>query len=236
MYQVLIVEDEPAAADKLRAALARYGEEHGEKFQVSWVKSALALDEDAPSPDLIFMDIDLPGSNGLDAAIELRQRDHATPLIFVTNLAQYAVRGYQAEALDFIVKPFTYGNFAMRMDRALQVMRRNTERSITVRSREGLRIFPASELVCIEVKGHDLIYLLESGESVAVRGSLVKVEPELGGTPFLRVSSGCVINMSHVRGVRDAAITLTGGHVAWISRANKRRCLDAIARYLGGDA
>lgn len=235
MYHILIVEDEPAAADKLKAALSRYGKEHNEKFQVSWVRSALALDANATAPDLIFMDIDLPGSNGLDAAIELRERDRATPLIFVTNLAQYAVRGYQAEALDFIVKPFTYGNFAMRMDRAMQVMRRNTERSLTVRSRDGLRIFPASELVCIEVKGHDLMYTLASDEEVPVRGSLVKAEPELGGTPFLRISSGCVINMAHVRGVRDAAVKLTGGHVTWISRANKRRCLDAIARYLGGD-
>lgn len=236
MYRILIVEDEPEAAERLRAAIARYGQEHNQQFNVVWARSALELDEKDPEYDLIFMDIELPGQNGMDAALELRGHDHATPLIFVTNLAQYAVRGYEAEALDFIVKPFTYGAFALRMDRAMQVMRRSVGRTIAVRSRDGSRIFPASSLVSVEVRGHDLAYALDDGTSFSARGSLSAVERELGGSPFLRVSSGCIINMGYVRGVHDAEITLSNGATAWVSRANKRRCLEEIARYLGGGA
>ena len=229
MYRILIVEDEPEAAERLRSAIARYGREHDEQLSVVWAKSALELDERDPAFDLIFMDIELPGQNGMDAALELRGHDHATPLIFVTNLAQYAVRGYEAEALDFIVKPFTYGAFALRMDRAMQVMRRSAGRTISVRSRDGIRIFPASALVSVEVRGHDLAYSLDDGTSFSVRGSLSAAERELG-------SSGCIINMGHVRGVHDAEVTLSNGATAWISRANKKRCLEEIARYLGGGA
>lgn len=236
MYRVLIVEDEPQAADALRAALARYEAERGEKFQVSWAKSAFDLEDASHDADLIFMDIELPGANGLDAAIALRERDRSTPIIFVTNLAQYAVRGYQAEALDFIVKPFSYGDFALRMDRAMQVMKRRTGRSISVRSRDGMRLFAASDLVFVEVHGHDVVYHLTDGTSFSARGSLSGVKPTLGGTPFLQISSGCIINMGHVRGLRDAEVTLSDGVTVWISRANKRRCLDAITRYLGGGA
>ena len=236
MYRILIVEDEPEAAERLRAAIARYGKEHGEQLGVTWARSALELDEKDPAYDLIFMDIELPGQNGMDAALDLRGRDHATPLIFVTNLAQYAVRGYEADALDFIVKPFTYGSFALRMDRAIQVMRRRARRSITLRSREGTRIFPVDELVSVTVRGHDLEYRLSSGEPLLARGSLSGAEPQLGGSPFLRISSRCIINMGHVRGVHDARVTLSTGDDAWISRANKRRCLEEIARYLGGGA
>ncbi len=235
MYRILIVEDEPEAADDLKGALSRYGEEHGEEFRITWVTSALAIDEGA-SFDLIFMDIELPGENGMTAALELRKRDRSTPLVFVTNLAQYAVRGYQAEALDFIVKPFTYGSFSLRMDRAMEVMRRPAGRSITVRPRDGVRIFPASELVCVDVDKHTLTYRLADGEKVEVRGSLSKAEEELGGSPFLRISSGCIVNMGHVRGVHDAEVRLSDGRSVWISRANKRACLESISRYLGGGA
>lgn len=237
MYQILIVEDESAAAETLRDCIERYGREHGEQFQVSWLASAVDLDVDAPSgADLIFMDIDLPGVNGLNTAIELRRHDRATPLIFVTNLAQYAVRGYQADALDFIVKPFTYGAFAMRMDRAMEVMRRAARRSITVRSHDGLRIIAISDLVFIDVSGHNLIYHLADGGTFSVRDSLSHAIEGLGGPPFLRISSGCVINMGHVRGVHDAEVTLSTGEKVWISRANKRRCLEEVSRFLGSGA
>lgn len=237
MYRIFIVEDEPAAERALADAIERYGHERGEQFQVRWARSALELDTDAPAgADLIFMDIDLPGESGLDAAIELRRADRATPLIFVTNLAQYAVRGYQAEALDFIVKPFTYGAFAMRMDRAMEVMRRAAKSSVTVRSADGLRIIARSELVFADVHGHNVVFHLADGSSFSARMSLSRAWDELGGSPFLRISSGCVVNMEHVRGVHDAEVTLSTGDVVWISRANKRRCLEEIARFLGGGA
>ncbi len=70
------------------------------------------------------MDIDLPGINGMEAAQLLREENATTPLIFVTNLAQYAVKGYQVDALDFMVKPVGYGDFAMRMGRAMRPWRR----------------------------------------------------------------------------------------------------------------
>lgn len=236
-YRILIVEDEAAAADALKEALARYGAEHDQAFHVTWLKNGLELDVDGPADaDLIFMDIDLPGENGLEAALELRKRDHQTPLIFVTNLAQYAVRGYQADALDFMVKPFTYGAFAMRMDRAMEVMRRAAASTLTLRSREGLRVISLPDLVFVETSGHSVVYHMADGTRFQVRGSLVKAAEELGGSPFLRISSGCVINMGHVRGVRDAEVTLSSGDSVWISRANKKRCLEEISRYLGRGA
>ena len=237
MYRILIVEDEDAAAQALRQAVERFGAEHGEAFQVTRLSSAVDLDERiSTAHDLIFLDIELPGQNGMDAAFDLRAHDTSTPIVFVTNLAQYAVHGYSVNALDFIVKPFTYEDFALRMDRAMRVVRQRASRALTVRGRDGLRVFDASQLVFVDMSGHDLVYHLEGGDTVTVRGSMRGLEEELGGEPFLRVSSGCIVNMGHVRGVADVALMLSTGDTVWISRANKRRCLEAIARHLGGGA
>lgn len=232
MYRILIIEDELEAATALRNAIERYGAEHGEQFQVGWMKNTFDLTE--PAFDLIFMDIDLGVENGMDAAEELRKFDQSTPIIFVTNLAQYAVRGYQVNALDFVVKPFTYGSFSLRMDRAMVVMRQQRNRSISLKTHDGVCIFQASDLVQVWVRGHNMNYELADGRTVVARGSLIETEKLLGGTPFLKISSGCIINMGHVRDVRDAAITMSNKSVCYISRANKRRCLEEISRYLGG--
>ncbi len=234
VYRFVVVEDEPEAAHALLSSLERYAAEHGEEFQTTWLKSALDLAEASRSADLVFLDIELPQINGMDAAAEFRLTDQSTPIIFVTNLAQYAVRGYQVSALDFIVKPFTYFDLALRLDRAMAVIRQNAGRGISIRTREGLRVFPARELVMLETAGHDVVYRLSGGEELSARGSLKSVEAELGGSPFLRVSSSCIINMSHVRGLADGKVTLSDGSTCWISRANKKRCTTEIARFLGG--
>ena len=234
MYRILIVEDEADAAKALYAALERYGEEHQEEFQIAWMKNTNDLD--APAFDLIFMDIDLGVENGMQAAAELRTFDKKTPLIFVTNLAQYAVQGYQVSALDFIVKPFIYGSFSLRMDRAMEVLHEKRDHAITLKTKDGLRIFPASSIIQVWVKGHNVNYALDDGTCVVARGSPAETEQMLGGVPFLRISSGSIINMAHVRGVHDSEIILSDGSSCYISRANKRHCLEAISRYLGGGA
>lgn len=236
MFRILIVEDEDATAHTLQEYVERYAHEHEIEAQVVRLASALDLPEQAAHADLVFLDIELPQINGMDAALELRQHNTTTLIIFVTNLAQYAVKGYQANALDFVVKPFTYYDLALRLDRALQVLRQRRTRSIAVHTREGMRLFPASDLVFLDSNRHDVVYHLANGTTVSARGSLKGAGDALGGSPFLRISSGCIINMAHVRGLRDAEVTLSTGDVVWMSRANKKRCLEEITRYLGGTA
>ena len=237
MYRILVIEDNDEAAAGLAAAIMRYGEERGDGFSITRLASAVDLDERiSASHDLIFLDIELPGQSGMDAAFDLRMHDTSTPIVFVTNMANYAVHGYAVNALDFIVKPFTYEDFRLRMDRAMQVVRQRAQRTITLRGRDGLRIFEASQLVFVDMNGHDLVYHLANGERVELRGSMRKLDDELGGSPFLRISSGCIVNMGHVRGVADTALELSTGDTVWISRSNKKTALEAIARYLGGGA
>ena len=139
MYRALIVEDDPQAAETLRAHLERYAAERGTSFSVEILPSALEFLEGTRPADVVFMDIGLPGVSGMEAAEVMRQTDELTPLIFVTDLAQYAVRGYQVDALDFMVKPVTYEDFALRMGRAMRVMARNAHAAVSIPTADGTR-------------------------------------------------------------------------------------------------
>ena len=130
MISVAIIEDDGNEAKKLREELVRYGEEHGEYFDIKEYRDAESyLNFYKPRFDIVFMDIELNGMNGMEAARRLRGLDSEVILIFVTNMRQFACEGYAVEALDFIVKPILYSRFCAVMARAVTVCRMMIKRT-----------------------------------------------------------------------------------------------------------
>jgi two-component system, LytTR family, response regulator LytT len=234
MLRILIVEDDSKAADHLETLLRRYGEEHKDPFRISRLESAFDISEEAAAADLIFLDIELPQIGGMDAAKALRAEGLDVPIIFVTNLAQYAMEGYSVDALDFIVKPVDYAALTLRMDHAMDALKARTSRTLCVHSRQGLRAFPLRDLVSVETRGHDIAYCLKSGEEILARKPLREAAEELPSPPFLQVSSGCIVSMAYAVGIEGAKIVLSDGREAWMSRSHRKACLEELARYLGG--
>lgn len=235
MRSIAIVEDDLSERDVLKAHLAHYEADCGETFQISWFGNAMEFEETRREFDLVFMDIDLPGINGMEAAHLLRTYDEQTPIIFVTNLAQYAVHGYEVGALDFIVKPVTYLSFRMRMDRAMRTIRRNDRRKLTLSTRDGIRVLPLGDISYVEVNRHDLSYhLVGEQDPLVIYGSLRAFEDEVADGPFVRISNSCLVNMNHIRSTRGQAITLDDGAVLYFSRSRKREALATIASFFGG--
>lgn len=237
MYRILVIEDNPAEADVLRGHLRRYEQDEGETFQVVWRRDAFDLGEEDEGYDLIFMDIELPGMSGMETAKALRSRGTQTPLVFVTNLAQYAVRGYEVNALDFVVKPVSYYGFKLRMDKALQVMRHNATANVVIPTKDGMRVARVSELVYVEVRNHEVVWKLDNEEGeFRLRGSLSRAAAQLECAPFTRISNSCLLNMGYVRTIRGSEIHLTTGETLYFSRSRRRAAMDEIAAYLCGGA
>lgn len=233
MYRILIVEDTPAESDNLRAMLSRYGIEHGEQFAVDVMTSAVEYDAKKPAADLIFMDIDMPGMNGMEAAEALRERDEETLLIFVTNLAQYAVHGYAVDALDFIVKPVSYDDFALRMDRAMRQLRKRTGATVTLPTSEGSRVVAVRDIVYVDILRHDLYYHIDGlAAPLRLRGSIKAAADELG-TDFVRISSSCLANMAHVKLIRQGSVVLSTGKELFYSRGCRKEALEMLNAYVG---
>lgn len=234
MIRTLIVEDEPAEAERLMKFVRRYGDARDELFQVTWIKSAMDMLSDKGHYDLVLLDIDLPGISGMEAAQLLRVYDETTPIIFVTNLAKYAVKGYDVGATGFIVKPVSWGNLSMSLDRALRSIRQNVGRSVIVPTEDGSRVVPFAQVVFVEVTGHRLTYHLEDGSTLEARGSLGQLEGELAGAPVIRVSKSCLVNMDKIVLVRPQSVQMATGEVLSVSRARKREVMDAVTDHLGG--
>ena len=122
--KIAIVEDEAASAQLLEECLLRYRTEAGAEMMITRFSNAEELLRDYRGEfDLLFMDVDMPGINGIDASRRLREMDSRVVLIFVTNLAQYAIYGYEVDALDYILKPVNYYALKLKLRKALEVVR-----------------------------------------------------------------------------------------------------------------
>jgi len=233
VYRALVIDDDDAEAKTLVDGLERYARETGLALSVSRLSSAVEFDAQAHPADVIFMDIDMPGMDGMEAAGSLREVDDTTLLVFVTNLARYAAHGYAVDAMDFIVKPVRYEDLAMRMRRVTRALERTAKLTHAVSTRDGMRVIPLGDLLYVEVMHHDLYYHLAGGEEpLRVRGSLGAVEGDLG-EDFVRISANTLVNMAHVAAVSGGQITLDSGDELWCSRSRKRPTAEAIAVYLG---
>ncbi|MGI6230742.1 MAG: LytR/AlgR family response regulator transcription factor [Tractidigestivibacter sp.] len=233
MFRILIMEDDPSEADALKTLLSRYSEETGERFDITVQPSALEFLEKRHPYDLYFLDIGLPGINGMEAARLIRDYDEETPLIFVTSLAQYAAGGYEVRALDFMVKPVSYSDFRVRMDRAMRVSAQNASEGIYISTKDGMRAMPARDVLYVDVRGHTVTYHLKDGAVVPVRGTLRDCEKDLEELPFVRISNCCLVNMRHVRSVSGEKVLLSNGEECFLTRSKRHAALQRLADYFG---
>lgn len=229
---IAIVEDDVSAARELEHYLILFGERNGHTCSVSHFGEAVSFLRDyQPRYDLIFMDIKMPGIDGMSAAEQLRQADPVTMLIFVTSMVQYAVQGYDVNAFDFIVKPVNATAFEMKMKRAMRALKLNQGSEIVLTADGMTRVLPSSAIQYIEVMNHDLTYHTEQG-IFSVRGKLSSVEQNLPAASFFRCSISYLINLRYVTHFTGEQVCVAGQWLK-VSRSKKRELAVAVASYLG---
>ena len=125
MFRIAIVEDQDETRECLNRFVRQYAEEQGVQVEISLITDGSEIAEHyTPGFDIIFMDVEMPRLDGFGAAEAIRAVDAEVVLVFVTNMAQYAIRGYEVDALDYVLKPVNYYQFCTKLSRAIQRVQR----------------------------------------------------------------------------------------------------------------
>lgn len=159
MLRIAIVEDHESDAKRLTALLEAYAQKNGKRFAITWIANANTfLDSYQHQYELVFMDIRMPGLNGMMAAHELREMDHTVVLVFLTSLAQYAVESYEVEATDYILKPITAAALDLKLPRILNRCMVESERKSS--SKAAARRRACARMNCTMSKSMTIIFNL----------------------------------------------------------------------------
>ena len=136
MIRIAIVEDDRVCAGTLQEYLCRYEKESGEIIQSTLFEDGedIAVGYRAEY-DIILMDIEMQFMDGMSAAEAIRKVDEEVTIIFITNMAQYAIRGYSVNALDYVLKPVSYFAFSQRLDRAVSRLRKKEKHYVVIKFR-----------------------------------------------------------------------------------------------------
>ena len=232
MYRIAIVEDNPESVEKLKQYLTRYSEEYKMPLKHNVFTNGMDFISDYRADyDVVLMDIEMPNMDGMTAARRLRQIDESVCLIFVTNLAKYAIEGYEVRALDFLVKPVEYQNFKMKLQKALELRSHSQKRELVLNLKSGVQRLRLDEIYYIEVIDHNLIYHTAKG-SFSERRSIKECETQLDAYGFARCSNSYLVNLRHVTAMTGGNITVAGDSLP-VGRTKKKEFLMRLTEYMG---
>lgn len=231
-YRIAIIEDDDKDAAWLTENIQRYfGGEHSEYEIKRFSSPASFFDKYVSYFDIVLIDIEMPNMSGLEASKRLREVNGDVVIIFVTNLAQYAVEGYAVNAFDFIIKPVEYGNFSARFKRALNFVNLRSQKIVIRLTDNVAQTVPVSQIKYIEVFSHMIIYHTLSGD-FEVRGTLAEAENKLKNYGFYKCNNCYLVNLKFVDKVDGTTAVVCGEKLA-VSRRKKKDFLEAITHFYG---
>ena len=234
MIRVAIVEDEAEIREQLVGYVQRYTRQYGTAFEVKTFADGLEILEDyRPAYDLILLDIEMKHLDGMETARRIRELDPDVMLVFITNMAQYAIKGYAVGALDYVLKPVPYFAFSQQLQKVEEQLRRRTRHYLAVPVEGGLRRLDTSRIYYIESEGHRVHFYTEEGD-FAAPGALKALEEKLADRPFARCNSGYLVNLAQVQAVQQNTVEV-GPYELQVSRPKRKSFLAALTDYIGGD-
>lgn len=234
MIEIAIVEDDPQERQRLLNNLKQYAAENGQSFSFSLYASAFDFLDEKKAFDIAFLDIMMPGITGMEAAVELRRRNSQTVILFVTTMVQFAIKSYEVDALDYIVKPVTYERLTMKLHKAIKVVKANEGGAVVIRAAEGMVKQSTNDILYVEVSGHKLTYHTTSGTYLEY-GSLTDLTNRLSAYDFMRCNACYLVNPRHIRHINNKALllVLSNGEELKISQAKRKSFISDMTNWLG---
>ncbi len=231
MIHIAVVEDEDNYAETFEKYIERYQKEHSEEIELTRFSDGMEiLDEYNGSFDIIFMDIKMKFLNGMTTAQKIRKVDKEVAIIFITNLTQYAIKGYAVDALDYVLKPVSYFSLSQKLERAISRLKDKDNKYITLTAENMMHKVNLKDIYYVESQGHNQTFHTTQGD-FSIRSRMNDIESKLSMHNFFRSNKGYIVNMNYVTGVENSFCIVNDNRLI-ISRNRKKEFMDRLSQFI----
>lgn len=233
MIKIALVEDQKKWIDLISSYLERYKKETRVELLVSFFNDgAQFISSYKGDFNLVFMDVAMPNMNGIQASKELRKMDSSVCLVFLTEMAQYALEGYEVNAYDFLIKPLEYDLFKVKMNKFVSHICMDEEKYIIISGSNELRKIKLSDIRYVESIKHYIYFHLKD-ETYRMRGSLDTFKKNLSSAnSFSEINRSLIVNLAYVDNYSNNDVVVNGENLP-LSRVYKSSFLNDLTKYFG---
>lgn len=212
MIKIAFCDDDMEVLHQMNELLDRYRVERNEDITYAAFQSPFELlteIEKGIRPDILFLDVVMPGQNGMDVAKEIRQYDTNMKIIFLTSSPEFAVESYSVGAYFYQLKPIWEESFFRLMDAVLAECEKKKKNSLILRSKDGITRIDLQQLEYCEVLGRKLLFHLENGAVLESAGSLDDLAGQLMQySNFFRPHRSFLVNMEYIQNISSRSIKM----------------------------
>ena len=212
MIKIAFCDDDMEVLHQMNELLDRYRVERNEDIIYAAFQSPFELlteIEKGIRPDILFLDVVMPGQNGMDVAKEIRQYDTNMKIIFLTSSPEFAVESYSVGAYFYQLKPIWEESFFRLMDAVLAECEKKKKNSLILRSKDGITRIDLQQLEYCEVLGRKLLFHLENGAVLESAGSLDDLAGQLMQySNFFRPHRSFLVNMEYIQNISSRSIKM----------------------------
>lgn len=212
MIKIAFCDDDMEVLHQMNELLDRYRVERNEDITYAAFQSPFELlteIEKGIRPDILFLDVVMPGQNGMDVAKEIRQYDTNMKIIFLTSSPEFAVESYSVGAYFYQLKPIWEESFFRLMASVLSECEKKKKNSLILRSKDGITRIDLQQLEYCEVLGRKLLFHLENGAVLESAGSLDDLAGQLMQySNFFRPHRSFLVNMEYIQNISSRSIKM----------------------------
>ena len=183
--------------------------------------------------DLVFLVIEMPGMNGITVARRLRQLHRDVPIVFLTSHIEYALEGYEVNALRYLTKPIQSKKLQEVLDFVSKSLQ--AQRVLWIKTELGEEKLPVDQILYMEAQNQN-VRICVKNSCHCVRYNLADYEKELAEDGFFRIHRGYMVSLRHIQSVGKGQLTLSDGTALPVSRTKEKELKEALFQYIRKEA
>lgn len=231
MINIAICDDEPYMSEKIKELATAFFQKKNIDTAVCTFSSGREFLTYAGTMDILFLDIQMEGIDGMETACRLRSHNFKGFLIFITVLREMVFQSFEVQAFDYLLKPLKAEQFEKTMERLYQSMENASKRRLLVRKGNESSIVFFDEIIYCEVIDRKVYLHLKTSAVVDYYEKIERLE-EILDKRFYRCHRSYLINLKYLKSFRDGTAFLEGGGEVPVSRLRAREFSEVILQYM----